>query len=145
MALSPHPFRMENSNNRRRHKRLHDFLTLLTIGGLVAGCEANAKNETVKTPAPPEVTKLTVDGCVAITVQADMIECFQKLKIQQDTEIAARTERIKSKQAENAEKRKTLEAERTTGDVLNANIEVLSKEAESAMQRLEGRALEPER
>ena len=66
MFLSHHIL-MEHSNNRRRHKRLRDFLTFLTVGGLVAGCEASAKNKTPDTPAPPEVTKLTVDGCAAIT------------------------------------------------------------------------------
>jgi len=144
MALS-HPFPMENSNNRRRHKRLRDFLTILSMGGLVAGCDASAKNETTKAPTPPEVTKIIADECVAITVQADMIECFQKLKIQQENEIAALDAQEKSLDLENAEKRKTLEAERTTAEELNTEIEVLSKEAEAAMKRLEERALEPER
>ncbi len=142
MFLS-HPFNMEHSNARRQHKKLRDFLAILTLSGLTAGCEAKAQN--TKVIAEPKVTQLTVQDCASITAQAEMIDCFQKLKIQQDAEIAERTERINSKQIENADKRKLLEAERKTAAELNAEIEVLSKEATEAMERLEDQVLAPER
>lgn len=137
MALA-HPLHMETTNHRRRHKRLRDFLTLMTLGGLVAGCEANAKDEAVKAQTPPEVIKLTVGECAAIMVQADMIDCFHKLKVQQDAEIAALDAKEEMVDVENAELDKNIALGNTT-------VEVLSKEAEASMQRLEDRVLGPER
>ena len=142
MFLSHH-FNMEHSSSRRQHKRLRDFLAILTLSGLTAGCEAKAQNSEVI--AAPEVTQVTVQDCASIKAQEKMIDYFQKLKTQQDAEIAARTERIKSKQVENDDKRKLLEAERIIAAELNADIEVLSKEAAEAMEQLEDRVLEPER
>lgn len=135
MFLS-HPFHMEHSNARRQHKKLRDFLAILTLNGLTAGCEAKAQNSEVI--AAPEVTQLTVQDCASIKAQEKMIDCFQKLKTQQDAEIAERTERINSKEIENAKLSKDIELGK-------ARTQELTKESEAAMKRLEDRILEPER
>ena len=67
-----------------------------------------------------------------------MIDCFQKLKTQQETEIAIRSERINSKEIENAKLSKDIELGK-------ARTQELTKESEAAMKRLEDRILEPER
>mgnify|MGYP000132620496 FL=1 len=131
MILS-HPIRMKHPSNRRRHKRLCDFITLLAMSGLMAGCEANAKNEPSKPiHSTPEVAKLTADECAKITVQEDMIKCFENLKVQQNAEIAALD--------------KDTEAEQEAIEIRRARIEKLSKKSDEAMKRLEERVLEPER
>lgn len=131
MVLS-YLLRMEHLNNRRLHKRLRELMTLLAMGGLVAGCEAKAKNEPSKPiQSAPAVAKLTVDGCAAIKVQADMIDCFEELKVQQEDEIATLD--------------KNVEREQEANDLRRARVEELSRKSEEAMKRLEERVLEPER
>lgn len=102
------------------------------MGGLVAGCEAKAKNESSKPiQSESEVAKLTVDGCATIAVQADMLDCFEKLKVQQKAEIVTLD--------------KDIEAEQDANDLRRARVEELSSKSEEAMKRLEERVLEPER